>query len=82
MISLDVSYGFSYVLSSSMLPVSLAIRPITVLSPVFTTISVQVPVYGDDLVTVILPGQPHRAYALHDSSETNILPHSQVRIVS
>lgn len=35
-----------------MLPVSLAIRPITVLSPVFTTIPVQVPVYGDDLVTV------------------------------
>lgn len=52
MISLDVSYGFSYVLSSTMLPVSLAIRPITVLSPVFTTIPVQVPVYGDDLVTV------------------------------
>lgn len=79
MISLDVSYGFGYVLSSTMLPVSLAIRPITVLSPVFTTIPVQVPVYGDDLVTVrIMPGQPHHAYALHDSSETNILPHSQV----
>ena len=38
------------VLSSTMLPVSLAILPITVLSPVATTTPVQVP-----MITIIMP---------------------------